>query len=788
MASRSLQASEQGIKRARQAFERKGWTQEYLAGEVGIETRQPIWKFFKGKPVDRHIFNEICFSLDLEPEEITVPPKVTTLVEEEFQDGASKIEAIATKVRLQHCDKIQDQCGTLRLLDIARPINLDDLYVDVNVLEEITNQRWLGISDLEGFGSEEFDRLGLGKIRGARLPGLEAVERYAKLMVLGKPGAGKTTFLQYLAIQCNQGNFQAGRIPVFIRLKNFAEDAADEGNFDLRHYLHQEFECYSISPQELELLLSYGKILMLLDGLDEVPEVVNTQVIQQIRKFSDKYYKNHLVLTCRIAAQEYRFRGFTEVEIADFKPAQIENFAKKWFVALTKNSEESGSKKASLFLEQMALPENQPIRELAATPVLLNLTCLVFQSKAQFPAKRSDLYKQGLDILLIRWDEARGVKRDHIYRNLSLSNKLELLSQLAAITFEQGTYFFEENTIGELIADYLQKLPRTEVNAPSLELDSTAVVKSIEAQHGLLVERARQIYSFSHLTFQEYFTARYFVIGASSSLPKLVAHLREKRWREVFLLTAQMLPKADMLLQLMQQALERLIEFPVYLSKSTSGVKRKSDQITINEIWYKFLSWVSEKSLALATSYKSAAVRAFYFTLALPPKHPLAGNQALALLIEHQLGGELDGELSLDLALVHALGVALALTPELFPDRLNALSLALDFDHLTVAESITDSLTEVKQQLPEQDQDRDSLKEWWQVNGTAWVSQLRAAMIGQRNIGHEWHLDQKSQQFLEEYYYANKLIVECLNSNCQLTSVVQQEIEEKLLLLACRES
>jgi predicted NACHT family NTPase len=60
---RSLQASAQGIKKAKQAFLRKGWTQEYLAGEVGLETRQPIWKFFAGKPVDRHVFTEICFRL-----------------------------------------------------------------------------------------------------------------------------------------------------------------------------------------------------------------------------------------------------------------------------------------------------------------------------------------------------------------------------------------------------------------------------------------------------------------------------------------------------------------------------------------------------------------------------------------------------------------------------------------------------------------------------------------------------------------------------------------------------
>jgi predicted NACHT family NTPase len=53
MARRSLQASAQGIKKAKQAFLRKGWTQEYLAGEVGLETRQPIWKFFAHRQCDR---------------------------------------------------------------------------------------------------------------------------------------------------------------------------------------------------------------------------------------------------------------------------------------------------------------------------------------------------------------------------------------------------------------------------------------------------------------------------------------------------------------------------------------------------------------------------------------------------------------------------------------------------------------------------------------------------------------------------------------------------------------
>lgn len=819
MARRSLQASPEGIKKAKQAFLRKGWTQEYLAAEVGLETRQPIWKFFSGKPLDRNVFTEICFRLDLNFEEIAaLPSGVESSSHPNVPDTNSEHDALVTQVRNARYDKIQDQCGTLRLLDIARPVEIDDLYVDVNILEEITSQRWLEISDLQGFQPEEFDRLGLGKVCAKGVPGLKAVERYSKLMVLGKPGAGKTTFLQYLAVQCNQGRFQTHLVPVFIPLKNFAEDALDAGNFRLFDYISQDFNHAGVCTQDVETLLGQSRLLILLDGLDEVPEAASDEVIKQIRKLSDQYYKNQIVITCRIAAQEYRFRGFTEVEIADFKPAQIESFAKKWFVAVARNSQESGLQKASLFLEQLELPGNQSIRELATTPILLNLTCLVFQAKAEFPVRRSDLYKQGLGLLLVRWDEARGIKRDEVYRNLSLPYKLQLLSQLAAITFSKGEYFFEESTLQHLIADYLRTLPNQQIDESVVELDSVAVLKAIEAQHGLLVERARGIYSFSHLTFQEYFTARAIVAGTHLSLQQLVRHLTETRWREVFLLTAQMLPDADELLQLMKQQIDALVSVPQAIASrypegaiarqsfghptaggapwviaSTVIAAERPEAVytvtnltpgigTAQETLQPFLNWVRQKSLEVKAPYKPAAVRAFYLTLALPAEHRLARDQALALALDRSLAAEVNGEIALDLALTHALAVALTLTPELICDRLSALRLALDLDYLTGVESISDLLGQLNNQLPSSEEDREHVKQWWKLHGQSWVSQLRTILIQQRNIGHEWHLSEASQLLLEHYSHANKLLVECLNSNSQLIPEVRQEIEEKLLL------
>ena len=69
-----MKASPEGIRQAKKQFDYKGWTQEYLALEVGVKTRQPIWRFFAGKPIERYTFFEICASLDLDWQEIVEKP------------------------------------------------------------------------------------------------------------------------------------------------------------------------------------------------------------------------------------------------------------------------------------------------------------------------------------------------------------------------------------------------------------------------------------------------------------------------------------------------------------------------------------------------------------------------------------------------------------------------------------------------------------------------------------------------------------------------------------------
>lgn len=769
--TRSLRASKAGLEKAQNAFKIKGWTQDYLAGVVGV-SRATINNFFARRPVDKNLFQSICTELNLEWGEIAElevgEEKLIALT-----TAPTTIDALVNQVREKVSADIQKRCGWMRVLDMTQPIGLNDIYTDVNILEKITGRRRLEIAQLlENCNPENFERFGLNQVVEKRVPGLVAVEQHSKLMILGKPGAGKTTFLKRIAIQCKLRRFLADYVPIFITLKDFAEE---EEKPSLLQYINDQFALNNILDQEItKTLLRQGRAIVLLDGLDEVRQADNGRVLKEIRNFSTQYDTNYFVITCRIASKEYTFEQFTEVEVADFDDKQIAEFATKWFK--TKDT-----KKAKQFIQK--IQENQRIKELATNPLLLTLLCLLFGELTDFPSNRAELYEEGVEVLLKKWDGTRSIERDLVYHKLSVKRKEDLLSRIALETFVDGNYFFKERLVEGYISDYIQNLPDAQTDPEALLLDSKAVLKSIEAQHGLLVERARGIYSFSHLTFHEFFAAKNIVSSRNSqqAFQRLVSYITDKRWREVFLLTVGILPNADDLLLLMKQRIDGLL-----------GTDEKLQD---------FLTWVNLKSRAVYAPYKPAAIRAFYFilALALEPEFPFAlplalnqdGDFPLALTPDHNGDFPLALPLALDFAFNQnpnfALDFALALALNFTFNRNRdfaldfALDLALDF---VLDPQLQRKLQELRNLLPNKsDRNHEKLlNHWWQTSSEAWIEELRSVMIHYCNIGYDWQFSETQLQLLWQYYNASKLLVDCLNSECYVSRQVRQEIEYNLLL------
>lgn len=465
--------------------------------------------------------------------------------------GAQAIGALKTqwkkfdwnKASDRYRNRVKESCSTMRILYKTDTVPLDDQYVDLYVLDEKTADKRYGLDELQ-FAFDESMSFGRhDKRESAR----SIVNQYNYLFVYGKPGSGKTTLLKYFATLAAQKNIN--KVPIFISLSDWAYSKKGINDF-----IADQFGICGFPNAQMfiESLLDKGNALVLFDGLDEVSENTGDRdrIIREMDNFIKHYQRNKIIITCRIAASNYVFEGkekFKYVEIADFSSLQVSAFVRKWF--------SHDLPKGEKFLNALNSELHLNLQELSQNPLLLGLLCLVFDKSSSFPANRAEIYRDAIDGLLSEWDSQQGVRRDKIALGFSSSVERGLLSMIAFDYFQKGEIFFDQDDLARQVVRFLEQLLGN-----NQKLDGTEIVKSIDEQHSLLTKRALHIYSFSHLTFQEYFTAQYVIDHSSEeNLEKVLTQITKPRWNEVYRLIASLLPNADIFFSLFLRELKKII-------------------------------------------------------------------------------------------------------------------------------------------------------------------------------------------------------------------------------------
>ncbi len=433
---------------------------------------------------------------------------------------------------------------------MRKPIPLDGVYVEVQFLDQHKASRYKSPEEVElAFRTRRWRHF--DSTSDKRQDGTQAANDEQYLMLLGGPGVGKSTFLRKVGLEALKGKdrrFAHECIPVFLELKRFTEE-----QIDIEVLITQEFEtCGYPYPDHLaNAALKSGKLLILFDGLDEVPTANVDNVIRKMGDFVDQYRQNRFIASCRTAAYKGGFTRFTEVEMADFDDSQIETYIKNWFDSTPHQYRyqlDKEMKTAEQCWKALNTIGHHATKELARNPLLLTLLCMVYDNSQNFPRNRADLYEKALSIFLEEWAAEKRIRRDEsISQYLDIAAEKRMLSEIAAKNFEVDRLFFGE---GEILA-LIREFGKGNANTPPT-FNASKILETILVDQGLFVERVRGSYSFSHLTFQEYLTANYIVRDTRSIRGLVKKHLNNEQWTEVFLLTSGLMHEADDLLMAME--------------------------------------------------------------------------------------------------------------------------------------------------------------------------------------------------------------------------------------------
>ena len=345
----------------------------------------------------------------------------------------------------------------------------------------------------------------------------EMLELYPRVVLRGEAGSGKSTALQWLAVD-------TGRVPFLLPLRSTLRRGAMPSPVDFLAAVGCPFG----QPEGwAHRVLAEGRGLLLLDGLDEVARTDRQVVHEWIAEMSDAYPRARWVVSCRPSAvPSGEIPGFSDAVLHTFDAGRVEEAVRRWhsarFVA-DADEDRTAGRKASL----LALLRSRPdLAALARTPLLCHVLCALHaESGVQSLATRTDLYGRLLDMLLVRRDRERGITAFQS-EDLTGHEQIHLLARLAVWLLRNGVTEVAHTIAAQNISHSLRSMSRLAQRRPE-EILSHLVHRS-----GLLRTPADGVLDFTHRPFQDYLAAH--TLLDDGYLGELMVRADDDRWREVY--------------------------------------------------------------------------------------------------------------------------------------------------------------------------------------------------------------------------------------------------------------
>lgn len=466
-------------------------------------------------------------------------------------EGLSKRDSLKTILRRYNdnlagkYERIEFVGLSVRKEEATRGVPMEQIYIPLETVAE---------------GTREDDE------DATRISPLEFLAPGERTVILGDPGSGKSTILRFLALAGIRPALQRRydgradrpgdeRLAILVVLRRYADALKANQELPLIDHIaattRADFSIPDFGPEVITHFLESGRAILLFDGVDELPDLgFKTIVRDRVRGLVTSYPGNTVIVTSRIAGYDAEARftepvAFDHCQVAPLREPEIRRFAEDWHEERTEDPKTRAENVANL-MGILTDPDNRPIRELARNPLLLTIMVLVHRIDAVLPDQRVVLYHKCVETLMVSWQARRTGKmgRD-VGKDRRDQRHLRRVAAIAQWMHEQaGAKAADQRAVAPsgqlrtLLTDHIEQVEHWPEGREKAEDEAETFLDFVREQAGLLIEAGPGLYSFIHLTFQEYLTARHINIrseddGVGFVKETLAPVLADPRWREV---------------------------------------------------------------------------------------------------------------------------------------------------------------------------------------------------------------------------------------------------------------
>jgi len=272
-----------------------------------------------------------------------------------------------------------------------------------------------------------------------------------------------------------------------------------------------------------------GKILLVLDGLDEVPQDLRglvRQAVGALIQIHQTHQIERIIITSRSRSYTGQavFQNFQSYTIAPFDEEKISQFASAWYNEqhrLGRIQADQADKRAN---DLASAASTSDLIEMSSNPMMLTSIAIIHQKDIGLPRERVRLYHLIVDVLISRWQKYKTGEEDFApSATLAgfLKDDIRLRAALEVLAYETHLAGNKPNNKGgQIVEPDLSRSHALTLLEKSEYLGSPALASEfldyVDQRAGLLVGKGGELerptsYSFPHRTIQEYLAGCYLI-------------------------------------------------------------------------------------------------------------------------------------------------------------------------------------------------------------------------------------------------------------------------------------